>query len=234
MNASAHSPVFLDPPSDVRRSRLGTGDLPRSRRSGERVAPGVLAVGGRSGDHALGSRTQTPRRRCVATGSGASVDRRASILNRAKWYALNNRDRLRDYENSLVERYHSGMGTGHNRRASRRDNRKPTVQPTVERLDQTPGGPFTGPYYWVPRPCDDSLSWAILTGHDASLSPDTGHTKLWLSVLAQLATDWGKDARALKRALGDHYTGLPRGRVTRSGTVFVRPETNVGRWDASG
>ncbi len=113
------------------------------------------------------------------------------------------------------------MGTGNNRRASHPYDGKPTVQPTDETSDQTPGGPFTGPYYWVPRFRAGSLSWSILTGHDAGLNPDTGHTKLWLSVLAHLATDWGKDARALKRALGDHYTGLPRGRVTRSGTAFL-------------
>jgi len=113
------------------------------------------------------------------------------------------------------------MGTGNNRRASHPYDRKPTVQPTVERSDQTPGGPFTGPYYWVPRPRADSLSWSILTGRDSGLDPDTDHTKLWLSVLAQLATDWGKDTRALKRALGEHYTGMPRGRVTRSDTAFL-------------
>ncbi len=95
------------------------------------------------------------------------------------------------------------------------------MQSTEQRSDQIPGSPLTGPYYWVLRPRADSVSWSILTSHDVDLDPDTDHSKLWISVLAQLATDWGKNARALKRALGEHYTGLPRGRVTRSDTAFV-------------
>ena len=82
-------------------------------------------------------------------------------------------------------------------------------------------GPTTGPYYWFPSPSDDSPSWSILAAHDFELDPDTGHDELWPFVLEHLASAWGKDPVLLKRRLNLSYTGLPRGRVTKSEKLYL-------------
>ncbi|WP_337175425.1 hypothetical protein [Paludisphaera sp.] len=78
-----------------------------------------------------------------------------------------------------------------------------------------------GAYYWLPRPGGDGVSWGIFTCGDAGLDPDAGHDELWPAVVDRLVAAWGQDARALRGRLIDHYSGLPRGRVTRRRTSFL-------------
>lgn len=81
--------------------------------------------------------------------------------------------------------------------------------------------PLYGAYYWVPSPPPGRLTWAVLTNQDAGLDPDTGHTTLWPWVLVQMAVAWGREPGALVRLLGDHYAGVPRGRVTMISKKFL-------------
>ncbi|MFO0887733.1 MAG: hypothetical protein U0790_01160 [Isosphaeraceae bacterium] len=82
--------------------------------------------------------------------------------------------------------------------------------------------PLVGGYYWFPSPLDGRTAWAVLTCHDLGFDAEVGHVDLWPAVVDRLAAAWGRDARTLRRQLGDRYTGLPRGRVTRPGrTVLV-------------
>jgi hypothetical protein len=50
---------------------------------------------------------------------------------------------------------------------------------------------------------------------------DNRHLELWASVLDQLDKGWQTDARLLKKPLRNHYTGPPRGRVTRPDRVYL-------------
>jgi hypothetical protein len=83
-----------------------------------------------------------------------------------------------------------------------------------------PSRSVTGPFYWFPSPGQDSPCWGLLAGHDFGLDPDTGHVELWRHVLTRLAAAWGKEATFVKR-LALAYTGLPRGRVTKPGRVYL-------------
>src|SRR3954466_11942156 len=80
---------------------------------------------------------------------------------------------------------------------------------------------LTGGYYWFPSPLDVRTAWAVLTCHDLGFDPEVGHVDLWPAVVERLAAAWGRDAGGLRRRLVGRYTGLPRGRVTRPGRIFL-------------
>jgi len=82
--------------------------------------------------------------------------------------------------------------------------------------------PLLGGYYWLPSPLDDRTDWSVPNCHDLGFDSEVGHVDLWPTVVDLLAAAWGRDAGALRLSLTDHYTGLPRGRVTSPGrTVLV-------------
>jgi hypothetical protein len=81
--------------------------------------------------------------------------------------------------------------------------------------------PSHGGYYWFPTPVPEGVRWSLLTCDDLGLAPDEGHPDLWPAVIDRLAIAWGRRADALRRDLGGHYTGLPRGRVTRPGRYLI-------------
>lgn len=81
--------------------------------------------------------------------------------------------------------------------------------------------PLVGAYYWLPRPAELSCHWDLVTCHCLGLGSDEGHTELWPAVVRQMAMFWRRDAEALFRRLGEHYAGLPRGRVTRVRGVYL-------------
>jgi hypothetical protein len=74
---------------------------------------------------------------------------------------------------------------------------------------------LTGGYYWFPTPASNGVTWTVVSCHDVGKGSDVGHTRLWPLVLEQLAATWSRDPAVLKRRLGQSYTGLSRGRVTR-------------------
>jgi hypothetical protein len=79
---------------------------------------------------------------------------------------------------------------------------------------------MAGGYYWFPVPEVPSPSWTVLTCHELGCDADVGHPRLWPLVLDRLAQAWQRDAGLLMKRLRDHYTGLPRGRVTRPDKVY--------------
>lgn len=81
--------------------------------------------------------------------------------------------------------------------------------------NETSPRPRTGAYYWLPIPPLRSLTWRVLSCHDLGFDDDRSHFELWPAVIPHLATIWGRDPKAMKRRLGRHCYGLPRGRVTR-------------------
>ena len=82
--------------------------------------------------------------------------------------------------------------------------------------------PFTGGYYWLPRPIPDGISWSVVTCRDLGCGRDAGHdADLWPRLMNHLAENWGKDFTVLKRKLAMVYTALPRGRVTRPEKTFL-------------
>jgi hypothetical protein len=81
--------------------------------------------------------------------------------------------------------------------------------------------PLVGGYYWVPAEGGRSPTWSLLICHDLGLGSDAGHAELWPRVIVRIADDRGKDSDAFLRRLSDHYTGLPRGRVTRSSKGYL-------------
>ena len=92
--------------------------------------------------------------------------------------------------------------------------------PDAKRASQE--GPLTGAY-WIPRSRPDELAWDLVTCHDLAVRDGISHREFWPFVLDRLATAWGRDPAVLKRLLGDHYYGLPRGRIThpKSGYLLV-------------
>jgi hypothetical protein len=80
---------------------------------------------------------------------------------------------------------------------------------------------LTGGYYWIPTPAVDSVTWQILTCHDLDCDSDVGHIDLWTLVIDRLATAWRRDRLFIKKNLKDHYSGLPRGRVTEVQNRFM-------------
>jgi hypothetical protein len=78
-----------------------------------------------------------------------------------------------------------------------------------------------GGYYWFPGPNGETVTWEVLTCHELGFDAEVGHIDLWPSVLDRLATAWGKDKRLLRILMNNHYTGLPRGRVTRPKGTFL-------------
>ena len=82
---------------------------------------------------------------------------------------------------------------------------------------------LTGAYYWCPHPLPEGLICNLVTCHDVNVWDGISHREFWSYVLEHLAVAWGKDAKALKRRLRDHHTGLPRGRVThpKSGYIVI-------------
>jgi hypothetical protein len=81
---------------------------------------------------------------------------------------------------------------------------------------------LTGAYYWFPIPGQSGpRSWSLLICHDLKCWDGISHRKFWPHVVEHLAAAWGKDTKPLQRRLLDHYTGLPRGRVTRLKTGYV-------------
>ena len=82
--------------------------------------------------------------------------------------------------------------------------------------------PFTGGYYWLPRPTPGGITWSVVTCRDLGCGRDAGHdADLWPRLMAPLAEAWGKDALVLKKKLALYYTALPRGRVTRPEKTFL-------------
>lgn len=81
--------------------------------------------------------------------------------------------------------------------------------------------PLVGGYYWFPAEVAGRATWAVVTCHDLGFDAEVGHVDLWPSVVDRLAASWGRGAGALRRLLTDHYTGLPRGRVTRPGRGYL-------------
>jgi hypothetical protein len=81
---------------------------------------------------------------------------------------------------------------------------------------------MTGGYYWLPAPNAGAISWTVANCWDLGCGPDAGHdVDLWPKVIDRLAVTWGRDGKSLKRRLNLHYTGLPRGRVTRPAKEFL-------------
>jgi hypothetical protein len=81
--------------------------------------------------------------------------------------------------------------------------------------------PLTGAYFWVPHPPSARIAWNLVTSHDLGVWDGISHREFWPHVLELLAAAWGKDAKVLKRRLRDHYTGFPRGRITRPKMGFL-------------
>lgn len=82
--------------------------------------------------------------------------------------------------------------------------------------------PFTGGYYWLPRPTPAGVSWSVVTCRDLGCGRDAGHdADLWPRLMGVLAEAWGKDARVLNKKLDLCYTALPRGRVTRPEKTYL-------------
>ena len=82
--------------------------------------------------------------------------------------------------------------------------------------------PFTGGYYWLPRPTLGGITWSVVTCRDLGCGRDDGHdAELWPRLMSPLADAWDKDALVLKRKLALCYTALPRGRVTRPEKTFL-------------
>jgi hypothetical protein len=80
---------------------------------------------------------------------------------------------------------------------------------------------LTGGFYWFPTPAIDSVIWQVLTCHELGCDADVGHVDLWTLVIDRLATAWRRDERLLRKHLKNHYTGLPRGRVTQQKSRFM-------------
>lgn len=73
--------------------------------------------------------------------------------------------------------------------------------------------PQSGAYWWIPTPDGD---WTMDVYYDSEHRGNTMHDRIWRRhVIEKLAVLWGKDPDWLKRAIGDNYTGLPRGRVNK-------------------
>ncbi|MFO0887603.1 MAG: hypothetical protein U0790_00500 [Isosphaeraceae bacterium] len=70
-------------------------------------------------------------------------------------------------------------------------------------------GALVGGYYWFPSPLDGRTAWAVLGYATWASMPGVGHVDLWPAVVDRLAAAWGRDARTLRRRLGDRY-GPPR------------------------
>ena len=80
--------------------------------------------------------------------------------------------------------------------------------------------PLIGGYYWLPRPTAGGVAWEVLACYDVGHSGGDGHADFWPGVVALLAAAWGLDPATLARRLADRYTGLPRGRVSRTGRLY--------------
>jgi hypothetical protein len=77
------------------------------------------------------------------------------------------------------------------------------------------------------------VSWEVLTCHDLGFGAEIGHIDLWPALTDRLAEVWRRDRGALARRLGNHYTGLPRGRVGDPDGRFLVCHGNdapVGNW----
>jgi hypothetical protein len=81
--------------------------------------------------------------------------------------------------------------------------------------------PLSGGYYWFPTRDHGSVTWEVLTCHELGFDAEVGHIHLWPSALDRLSAALGQDPRVLRLLLGRHYTGLPRGRVTRPRGRFL-------------
>jgi hypothetical protein len=81
--------------------------------------------------------------------------------------------------------------------------------------------PLTGAYFWFPRPAPTGLEWELVTCHDLKIWSGISHRDFWPHVVEHLAAAWGRDAEPLKRRLGDHHTGLPRGRINHPRPGYI-------------
>lgn len=73
--------------------------------------------------------------------------------------------------------------------------------------------PQSGAYWWIPLP---DGNWTIEVFYDSEYNGDTPHDDLWRRyVVERLAILWNKSPEVLRRRIGDNYTGLPRGRVSK-------------------
>jgi hypothetical protein len=80
---------------------------------------------------------------------------------------------------------------------------------------------LSGAYYWIPARVDQAIAWRLKTCHDFGVWDGISHREFWPHVLEHLAGVWGRDDGVLKHLLEDHYTGLPRGRVTHPKGRYV-------------
>jgi len=79
--------------------------------------------------------------------------------------------------------------------------------------------PQSGAYWWLPRP---DGQWELDVYYDSEFRGNTMHDIMWKKyVLDRLAILWDKDPAKLRRAIGDNYAGLPRGRVGKIMGGFV-------------
>ena len=92
---------------------------------------------------------------------------------------------------------------------------------TIDRSERMRLSGMTGGYYWLPRPGDESVAWEVMSSLDLGFDADAGHVEMWGAMLVRLASVWGKDADVLNRTLRNCPFGLPRGRVTRPGKMFL-------------
>jgi len=79
--------------------------------------------------------------------------------------------------------------------------------------------PQSGAYWWLPTP---DGKWELDVYYDSEFRGNTMHDIMWTKyVLDRLSILWNKDPAKLKRAVGDNYAGLPRGRVGKIMGGFV-------------
>jgi hypothetical protein len=117
-------------------------------------------------------------------------------------------------------RHERGPGTG-SRRLLVLDHDRGEFTRDEDLNPHIPSHPLIGAYYWVPIPPLRSLNWRVLTCHDLGFDEDHSHFELWPAVIPHLATIWDRDPKAMKRRLGRHCYGLPRGRVTRPEKTYL-------------
>lgn len=106
----------------------------------------------------------------------------------------------------LLESYHVPQ-----MRLAVRTNRNHVIQEAKK--------PQTGAYWWLPTPDGD---WELDIYYDSEFAGNTQHIDMWRKyVVDRLAILWDKDPKVLRRQIGDHYTGLPRGRVGKAMGKYV-------------
>ncbi len=88
-------------------------------------------------------------------------------------------------------------------------------------IGESDPSPTCGGYYWVPLPENRAIGWQVVTCRDLTRQSGMSHARLWPDIVRQLSRSWGRAEEPLMRDLIDHYSGLPRGRVTRVRDVYL-------------